>query len=365
MDDYKEQEPARCHVNMEETKEENAGIFSNPGGKDGNSYGSRTSSASVPPNVKIFNFADLRLATKTFRPDSVLGDEEEYWGISKGWIDEETLSPCLSGLGMAIAVKRHELGLQAKVHYLGMSTHPNLVKLIGYCTVDDESLLVCEYMQRGSLENHLSRRSSSSPLSWNLRLKVALGAAKGLAFLHSAKIVYRDMMTSNILLDTAYDAKLSCFGSNGPIGARDYVSTAATLTYAYAAPDDLSTGELTVQSDIYGFGVVLLELLTGRCAFDINRPKGEQNLVEWARPHLINRRKICRLVDTRLGGEYSTGGVKKVAALALECLVLDAKMRSSMGKVVSVLEGIRDSIDQHIKRAHLKSNGKGKMWTFG
>ena len=120
-----------------------------------------------------------------------------------------------------------------------------------------------------------------------------------------------------------------------------------------------------MQSDIYGFGVVLLELLTGRCAFDINRPKGEQNLVEWARPHLINRRKICRLVDTRLGGEYSTGGVKKVAALALECLVLDAKMRPSMGKVVSVLEGIRDSIDQHIKRAHIKSNGKGKMWTFG
>ncbi|CAL4993020.1 unnamed protein product [Urochloa decumbens] len=318
-----------------------SGMFSKSAGKDGSmlSCSSRASLASKPSGG--------------------------FGSISKGWIDENTMSPCMSGTGMTVAVKtnihEHDLPEEwlAKVHYLSQFAHPNLVKLIGYCKIDDYPLLVCEYMLRGSLENHLFQRGAS-PLSWDQRMKIALGAAKGLAFLHSQeeKIIYRDMMTRNILLDTTYNAKLSSFGLNGPVGERGDMSTTATLTYVYAAPEDQLTGELTAQSDIYGFGVVLLEVLTGRHAFDSDQPQGEHNLVEWARSYLTHRHKIFRLVDNRLDGQYSTRGVRKVAAFALQCLALDAEMRPSMDAVVSVLEGIQDSADQDRKlgkQKHLKS----------
>ncbi|KAL6979186.1 putative serine/threonine-protein kinase pbl9, partial [Sarracenia purpurea var. burkii] len=184
---------------------------------------SKVSLAYVPPtprsegeilqssNLKSFCFADLRMATRNFRPDSVLG-EGGFGSVFKGWIDENSYAAAKPGTGMVIAVKRlNQEGFQghrewlAEVIYLGQLYHPHLVKLIGYCLEDEHRLLVYEFMSRGSLENHLFRRGSYfEPLSWNLRLKAALGAAKGLAFLHSAetKVIYRDFKTSNILLDS-------------------------------------------------------------------------------------------------------------------------------------------------------------------
>ncbi|CAM0877397.1 unnamed protein product [Alopecurus aequalis] len=345
-----------------------SGMFSRSTGKDGSrlsACSSRASSASMPPsakteceilqsaNVKVFSYNDLRLATRNFRPDSVLG-EGGFGSVYKGWIDEHTLSACKPGTGIPVAVKRlNQEGLQghrewlAEVNYLGQFCHPNLVKLIGYCLEDDHRLLVYECMPRGSLENHLFRSSYFQPLSWNLRMKVALGAAKGLAYLHSAeaKVIYRDFKTSNILLDTDYTAKLSDFGlaKDGPVGEKSHVSTRVMGTYGYAAPEYLSTGHLTAKSDIYSFGVVLLEMLSGRRAIDKNRPQGEHNLVEWARPHLTHKRKIFRVLDTRLEGQYSLSGAQTIAALAVECLNFEAKTRPSMDAVVSILEGIQNS----------------------
>nr|GMD64439.1 protein kinase APK1A, chloroplastic-like isoform X1 [Ipomoea batatas] len=165
------------------------------------------------PNLKSFTFADLKMATRDFRLDSVLG-EGGFGPVFKGWIDKNSLNPAKPGTGLVIAVKRlNRGGLQghsewlAELNYLGQFSHPNLVKLIGYCLEDEHHLLVYECMPRGSLDNHLFRRGSYfQPLSWNLRLKVALGAAKGLAFLHctEAKVIYRDFKTSNILLDLVW-----------------------------------------------------------------------------------------------------------------------------------------------------------------
>uniref|UniRef100_A0ACD6A2G4 Uncharacterized protein n=1 Tax=Avena sativa TaxID=4498 RepID=A0ACD6A2G4_AVESA len=369
-----------------------SGMFSRSSGKDGSrlsACSSRASSASMPPsakteseilqsaNVKVFSYNDLRLATRNFRPDSVLG-EGGFGSVYKGWIDEHTLSACKPGTGIPVAVKRlNQEGLQghrewlAEVNYLGQFCHPNLVKLIGYCLEDEYRLLVYECMPRGSLENHLFRRGSHfQPLQWNLRMKVALGAAKGLAYLHSAeaKVIYRDFKTSNILLDTDYTAKLSDFGlaKDGPVGEKSHVSTRVMGTYGYAAPEYLSTGHLTAKSDIYSFGVVLLEMLSGRRAIDKNRPQGEHNLVEWARPYLTHKRKIFRVLDTRLEGQYSLSGAQTIAALAVECLNFEAKMRPSMDAVVSILEGIQDSSEAARKPAaerHQDPKGAGKKMT--
>ncbi|KAL5716700.1 non-specific serine/threonine protein kinase [Ranunculus cassubicifolius] len=312
-------------------------------------------------NLKSFTFAELRSATRNFRPDSVLG-EGGFGSVFKGWIDEQNLTAAKPGTGMVIAVKRlNQEGFQghrewlAEINYLGQLHHPNLVKLVGYCLEDEQRLLVYEFMPRGSLENHLFRRGSYfQPLSWNLRMKVALGAAKGLAFLHNAErqVIYRDFKTSNILLDSSYNAKLSDFGlaKDGPVGDKSHVSTRVMGTYGYAAPEYLATGHLTARSDIYSFGVVLLEMLSGRRAVDKNRPAGEHNLVEWAKPCLGSKRKIFRILDGRIEGQYSLGAALKAADLALQCLSTEAKYRPNMDEVVTILETLQNSKEPTTRR---------------
>ncbi|XP_078428123.1 serine/threonine-protein kinase PBL34-like isoform X2 [Wolffia australiana] len=301
----------------------------------------------IASQLRKFTFNELKSATRSFRPESLLG-EGGFGCVFKGWIEENGTTAVKPGTGLTVAVKtlNHD-GLQghkewlAEVNFLGELLHPHLVKLIGYCIEDDQRLLVYEFMPRGSLENHLFRRSL--PLSWSIRMKIALGAAKGLSFLHEEAekpVIYRDFKTSNILLDAEYNAKLSDFGlaKDGPQGDKTHVSTRVMGTYGYAAPEYVMTGHLTTKSDVYSFGVVLLEMLTGRRSMDKNRPNGEHNLVEWARPNLGERRRFFRLVDPRLEGNFSIKGVQKVVQLASLCLSRDPKSRPQMSEVVNVLK---------------------------
>ncbi|PON33353.1 Mitogen-activated protein kinase kinase kinase [Parasponia andersonii] len=308
----------------------------------------------VASQLRKFSFNELKVSTRGFRPESLLG-EGGFGCVFKGWISENGTAPVKAGMGLPVAVKtlNHD-GLQghrewlAEVNYLGDLLHPNLVKLIGYCIEDDQRLLVYEFMPRGSLENHLFRRSL--PLPWSIRMKIALGAAKGLAFLHEEAerpVIYRDFKTSNILLDADYNAKLSDFGlaKDGPEGDKTHVSTRVMGTYGYAAPEYVMTGHLTSKSDVYSFGVVLLEMLTGRRSMDKNRPNGEQNLVEWARPYLGERRRFYRLLDSRLEGRFSIKGAQKALQLAAQCLTRDQKARPLMSEVVEVLKPLPDMKD--------------------
>ncbi|XP_074555731.1 putative serine/threonine-protein kinase PIX13 [Curcuma longa] len=303
------------------------------------------------PNLRVYTFAELRSSTRNFKPECVLG-EGGFGKVYKGWVEEKTLNPSKSGVGTMVAVKKLNpesvQGLeewQSEVNFLGRLSHPNLVKLLGYCWEDKELLLVYEYMPSGSLENHLFKRETDTEqLSWNLRLKIAIGAARGLAFLHSSEkqIIYRDFKASNILLDTNYNAKLSDFGlaKHGPTGGNSHVTTRIMGTYGYAAPEYVVTGHLYVKSDVYGFGVVLLELLTGRRAYDLSRPSGQQYLVDWARPMLGDQKKLARLMDPRLEGKYSSKGALRTAKLILNCLTGNPKARPSMKQVVEALERI-------------------------
>ncbi|TYG44206.1 hypothetical protein E1A91_D11G078900v1 [Gossypium mustelinum] len=302
----------------------------------------------VASQLRKFTFIDLKLATRNFRPESLLG-EGGFGCVFKGWIEENGTAPVKPGTGLTVAVKTLNIdGLQghkewlAEVDYLGNLLHPNLVKLVGYCIEDDHRLLVYEFMPRGSLENHLFRKGSL-PLPWSIRMKIALGAAKGLAFLHEEAerpVIYRDFKTSNILLDADYNAKLSDFGlaKDGPEGDKTHVSTRVMGTYGYAAPEYVMTGHLTSKSDVYSFGVVLLEMLTGRRSMDKNRPNGEHNLVEWARPHLGDKRRFFRILDPRLEGHFSIKGALKAAQLAAQCLSRDPKARPRMSEVVETLK---------------------------
>ncbi|KAI4376843.1 hypothetical protein MLD38_014557 [Melastoma candidum] len=303
-------------------------------------------------NVDIFTYDEMRLATNHFRPDLIVG-EGGFGVVYRGLLDDHIRSGYQS---TQVAIKElNPQGFQgdrewlAEVNYLGLFSHPNLVKLIGYCCEDDHRLLVYEYMAGGSLEKHLFRRVGC-PLTWSRRMKIALDAAKGLAFLHGAErsIIYRDFKTSNILLDADFNAKLSDFGlaKDGPVGDQTHVSTRVMGTYGYAAPEYVMTGHLTARSDVFGFGVVLLEMLIGRRAMDKTKPSREHNLVEWARPLLNNNnRKLLKILDPRVEGQYSVKTAMKVAGLANQCLSQNPKGRPLMSQVVEILEDLQGEED--------------------
>lgn len=158
------------------------------------------------------------------------------------------------------------------------------------------------------------------------------------------------MATYNFLCVQDYTAKLSDFGlaKDGPEGDDTHVSTRVMGTQGYAAPEYIMTGHLTAASDVYSFGVVLVELLTGRKSVDKSRPSREQNLVEWARPLLKNPRKLSRIMDPRLEGQYSETGAQKAAALAYQCLSHRPKLRPTMSEVIKILEPLKDLDDIQI-----------------
>ncbi|EEF30773.1 Protein kinase APK1B, chloroplast precursor, putative [Ricinus communis] len=307
------------------------------------------------PELKIFNFAELKAATMDFSQENILASGG-FGKMYKGWIDTESLKAASPDKGMIVAVKifnqNGSQGLQewvAEVKYLGQLSHPNIVKLIGYCTEKDNWLLVYEYMPNHSLKNHIFpsaySASNNQPLSWDLRIKVALGAARGLTFLHDqANVIFRDFNTSAISLDRNFDAKLACFGlaKDGPIDGKTHVTTRVMGTEWYLAPEYSITGHLTKRGDVYSFGVVFLEMLTGRRAMETDKESPERSLVEWATPYLKNKRRIFGVLDPCLKGKSCD--MQKAAELAMQCLSSEPKQRPIMEEVVKALEELHHNI---------------------
>lgn len=304
-----------------------------------------------------FTFKDLALATQNFREANLIG-EGGFGSVYKGRLES----------GLVVAVKQLNLeGLQGNQEFivevlmLSLLHHPNLVNLIGYCTDGDQRLLVYEFMQMGSLENHLFE-PVQKPLSWSTRLKIAVGAAHGLEYLHckaNPPVIYRDLKSSNILLDNDFNAKLSDFGlaKLGPVGDNTHVSTRVMGTYGYCAPEYAMSGKLTLKSDIYSFGVVLLELITGRKAIDCTKVPGEQNLVMWSRPFLKDRRKSFQIVDPLLEGRFSARSLHQAIAITVMCLQEQASFRPLISDIVVALEYLASQAeDSRRGRSHCRTS---------
>ncbi|KAK9757167.1 hypothetical protein RND81_01G144900 [Saponaria officinalis] len=288
---------------------------------------------------QTFTFRELAHATKNFRYDCLVG-EGGFGRVYKGHLST----------GQVVAVKQlNRNGLQGNKEFLvevlmlSLLHHPNLVNLIGYCADGDQRLLVYEFMSLGSLEDHLLEISPQQrPLDWYSRMKIALDAAKGLEYLHvkaNPPVIYRDLKSSNILLEKDFHAKLSDFGlaKLGPTGDKSHVSTRVMGTYGYCAPEYQRTGQLTSKSDVYSFGVVLLELITGRRAIDTRKPTREQNLVPWATPLFKDTSRHAELADPLLRGDYPMKGLNQAVAIASMCLREDDKLRPVMSDVVTAL----------------------------
>ncbi|KAK4798810.1 hypothetical protein SAY86_031136 [Trapa natans] len=306
--------------------------------------------------AQTFSFRNLATATRNFRADCLLG-EGGFGRVYKGRLENNQL----------VAIKQLDRnGLQGnreflvEVLMLSLLHHPHLVNLIGYCADGDQRLLVYEYMPLGSLEDHLHDTSlGKRQLDWNMRMKIAAGAAKGLEYLHdraSPPVIYRDLKCSNILLDEGYHPKLSDFGlaKLGPVGDNTHVSTRVMGTYGYCAPEYAMTGQLTLKSDVYSFGVVLLEVISGRKAIDSSKVAGEQNLVSWARPLFRDRKKFMQMADPMLQGQYPARGLYQALAIAAMCVQEQPNLRPAIADVVTALSYLASQIHEpdHLQVRH-------------
>ncbi|WCJ35007.1 Protein kinase superfamily protein [Euphorbia peplus] len=299
--------------------------------------------------LKAFTFAEMKAATSNFRPDMELG-RGGFGGVYKGWIKEKKV-PEKGARKSPIAVKRLDANSKqgfrqwrTEVGFLARLSHPNIVKLLGYCKEDKHYLIVYEFMQKGSLNYHLFGRKSDRYLPWNVRVKIMIGMAKGLSYLHMMEkpIIYRDFKTSNVLLDESYNPKISDFGLAkwGPAAGNSHITAHVMGTMGYTAPEYISTGNLYVKSDVYSFGVVLIEMLTGMRSIDKTRQPGRRNLLEWVKPFICHRSRLRTIMDPRLEGKYSPKEAKQIAKLASKCVDMDRIRRPSMEQVSDTLQDI-------------------------
>ncbi|XP_031475824.1 probable serine/threonine-protein kinase At1g01540 [Nymphaea colorata] len=285
-----------------------------------------------------YTLRDLEVATNFFADENVIG-EGGYGIVYRGVLQDNTsvaVKNLLNNRGQA------EREFKVEVEAIGRVRHKNLVRLLGYCAEGAHRLLVYEYLDNGNLEQWLHGDvGACSPLTWDIRMNIILGTAKGLMYLHEGlepKVVHRDVKSSNILLDKQWNAKVSDFGLAKLLGSeRSYVTTRVMGTFGYVAPEYASTGMLNERSDVYSFGILIMEVISGRTPVDYSRPPGEVNLVEWLKTMVANRNSEG-VVDPKLVEKPSSRALKRALLVALRCVDPDASKRPKMGHVIHMLE---------------------------
>nr|GLL47240.1 probable receptor-like protein kinase At2g42960 isoform X1 [Ipomoea trifida] len=285
-----------------------------------------------------FTLRDLEFATNNFSSENVVG-EGGYGVVYKATLINGTVvavKKLLNNLGQA------EKEFRSEVEAIGHVRHKNLVRLLGFCIEGVHRMLVYEYVNNGNLEQWLhGAMRQHGALTWEARMKVLLGTAKALAYLHEAiepKVVHRDIKSSNILIDDQFNAKVSDFGLAKLLDSEEsHITTRVMGTFGYVAPEYANTGLLNEKSDVYSFGVLLLETVTGRDPVDYHRPASEVNLVEWLKAMVVNR-KAEEAVDPDLEVKPSTRVLKRVLLVALRCVDADSKRRPKMSHVVQMLD---------------------------
>ncbi|OWM83811.1 hypothetical protein CDL15_Pgr004242 [Punica granatum] len=312
------------------------------GESDGASSGSKSDAAAeAQGNIgwgRWYSLRELEVATRGFAEENVIG-EGGYGVVYRGVLTD----------GSVVAVKnllnkkgQAEKEFRVEVEAIGKVRHKNLVGLVGYCAEGPQRMLVYEYIDNGNLEQWLHGDvGPTSPLTWEIRMKIAVGTAKGLAYLHEGlepKVVHRDVKSSNILLDRKWNPKLSDFGLAKLLGSEaTHVTTRVMGTFGYVSPEYASTGMLNEGSDVYSFGVLLMELISGRSPIDYSRPAGEMNLVDWFKSMVASHRGE-EIVDPLIAVQPPPRALKRVLLVCLRCIDLDASKRPKMGQIVHMLE---------------------------
>lgn len=295
-----------------------------------------------------FSYSEIQLATDNFSRENLLG-EGGYGHVYKGELDD----------GQLIAAKmRKETSTQgyeefsSEVFVLSFARHKNIVMLLGFCCKENVNILVYEYICNNSLEWHLFE-NSENVLDWHQRRSIAIGTAKGLRFLHEecrgSPIIHRDLRPSNVLLTHDFVPMLGDFGLAKWKKNGSPIHTRILGTLGYLAPEYVENGIVSVRTDVYSFGIVLIQLISGRKVVESNTKDHQQSLRQWAEP-IIERLALHELIDPRLGESYDTCELYHMARAAYLCLKSDPEMRPSMGEVVRLLEADDDHLHNLVEQ---------------
>ncbi|KAF7850707.1 hypothetical protein BT93_L5063 [Corymbia citriodora subsp. variegata] len=322
-------------------------LMSSSGGSGSNYSGPDQAYPPPSPGIALgfskstFTYEELAMATNGFSDANLLG-QGGFGYVHRGVLPN----------GKEVAVKQLKAGsgqgereFQAEVEIISRVHHKHLVSLVGYCMVGAQRMLVYEFVPNNTLEFHLHGKGRPT-MDWPTRLKIALGSAKGLAYLHEdchPKIIHRDIKASNILVDFKFEAKVADFGlAKFTSETNTHVSTRVMGTFGYLAPEYASSGKLTEKSDVFSYGVMLLELITGRKPVDQTHTFMDDSLVDWARPQLtraLEDGNFDALVDPRLQNNYHHNEMARMVACAAACVRHSARRRPRMSQIVRALEG--------------------------
>ncbi|XP_019149989.1 PREDICTED: protein NSP-INTERACTING KINASE 2-like [Ipomoea nil] len=288
-------------------------------------------------NLRRFQFRELQVATSNFSSKNILG-KGGFGNVYKGRLHDGTI----------VAVKRlkdgnavgGEIQFQTEIEMISLAVHRNLLKLYGFCTTPSERLLVYPYMSNGSVASRLKAKPS---LDWGTRKRIALGAARGLLYLHEQcdpKIIHRDVKAANILLDDYCEAVVGDFGLAKLLDHCDsHVTTAVRGTVGHIAPEYLSTGQSSEKTDVFGFGILLLELITGQRALEFGKAANQKGaMLDWVRK-IHQEKKLDMLVDKDLKNNYDRIELEEMVQVALLCTQYHPSQRPKMSEVVRMLEG--------------------------
>ncbi|CAN8266546.1 unnamed protein product [Cochlearia groenlandica] len=288
-------------------------------------------------NLRRFSFKELQSATGNFSSKNLVG-KGGFGNVYKGCLQD----------GTVVAVKRlkdvhnggGEIQFQTEVEMISLAVHRNLLRLYGLCTTSMERLLVYPYMSNGSVA---SRLKAKPVLDWGTRKRIALGAGRGLLYLHEQcdpKIIHRDVKAANILLDDYCEGVVGDFGLAKLLDHEEsHVTTAVRGTVGHIAPEYLSTGQSSEKTDVFGFGILLLELITGLRALEFGKAANQKGaILDWVK-RLQEEKKLEKIVDKDLKNNYDTKEVEEMVKVALLCTQYLPIHRPKMSEVVRMLEG--------------------------
>lgn len=300
--------------------------------------------ASLPGTLKNFSFEEIAAACHNFSPDRCVSEglSSVMYRASFGEDNVKNLQATVTSL------RPSSQGLKefvSEVNTLASLQHPYLCKLIGYHAREgsDRRMLVYERLFHGSLDRLLYGRTDGPPIDWNARMKVALCAAQGLTFLHEEgpfQAMFHEFSTSNIQIDKDFSAKLSGYGCISHIPETDISNNSVAM--GNLSVETLERGLLTPKSNVWSFGIVLLELLTGRKNLDSRHPKEERNLIKWSRPFLADDSRLSLIMDPQLKGRFPVKAARTMADIAQRCLQNDPSERPTMRTIVEHLKIIQE-----------------------
>ncbi|CAN6462455.1 unnamed protein product [Victoria cruziana] len=287
-----------------------------------------------PVTATSYPLAELQMASGSFSKEHFIGEGTLGKVFKAKYVDGKVLA--VKKLMFSAFEGESSGAFMELVSEISRLHHPNITVLVGYCSERGQNLIVYEFLQNGSLHDFLHLSDDfSKPLTWNTRVKIALGTARAIEYLHevcSPSIIHKDIKSANILLDAELNPRLSDCGFSA-----FYQDLNKNLGVGYVPPECITPSAYTLKSDVYSFGVVMLELLTGRKPFDSSKPRLEQSLARWAAPQLHDIDALAKMVDPALRGLYPSKALSQFADVIALCVQPELEFRPPMSEVVQAL----------------------------